>query len=462
MSQKKNTIKLEIKTILDNLLEKIEKIDFRELLGSDTSDDLRLTNKHYQVTAIDHILLLAEKYKLGLCKHNESIYLFNGEYWSLVDTNEFKYFLSQAALKMGVPRTDAKFYLFQDHLMKQFLASANLTCLAMEKNTILVNLLNGTYEVDSGEGCLREFNLNDFLTYQLPFEFKPDDKAPLFENYLNRVLPDKGLQAVLSEYIGYIFTKHLKLEKCLLLYGLGANGKSVFFEIINNLLGKENISNFSLGNLSEEHNRALIADKLLNYGSELRGNIESDVFKQLVSSEPIQCRMKYGNSFVIQDYARLCFNCNELPKNPELSEAYFRRFIIIPFEVTIPENERDPRLANAIIQSELSGVFNWVLKGVTRLIKQNGFTKSDTIKHVINEYKNQSDNVFLFLTEESYEKTPTNTIPLKNLYPVYRSYCNNDGHRALSKTNFGKRLRTLNVVVDRKNSGIVVYLKKTG
>ncbi len=462
MSRITHDNKIEIKTILTNLLEKIDKVDFRELLGPDTTDDLRLTNKHYQVTAIDHILLLAENHNLGLCKHNESIYLFNGEYWSMVDTNEFKYFLGQAALKMGVPRTDAKCYQFQDHLMKQFLASANLTCLTTDKNTILVNLLNGTYEVDSGEGCLREFARHDFLTYQLPFEFKPNDTAPIFETYLNKVLPDRGLQDVLSEYIGYVFTKHLKLEKCLLLFGSGANGKSVFFEIINHLLGKENISNFSLGNLSEEHNRALIADKLLNYGSELKGNIESDVFKQLVSSEPIQCQMKYGNSFVIQDYARLCFNCNELPKNVELSEAYFRRFIIIPFNVTIPEDERDPELANKIIQSELSGVFNWVLEGVSRLVKQKGFTTNDTIKNVIAEYKNQSDNVHLFLSEELYTPSATSFTLLKSIYPDYRNFCQNDGHRALNKTNFGKRLRAKGVAVERKNIGMVVFLKKSG
>lgn len=101
------------------------------------------------------------------------------------------------------------------------------------------------------------------------------------------------------------------------MYGTGANGKSVFFEIINSLLGNKNISNLSLGNLKEEHNRALIKNKLLNYGSEIRGNIEADIFKQLVSGEPIQARLKYGNTFIMRDYAKLAFNCNTLPKDVE-------------------------------------------------------------------------------------------------------------------------------------------------
>jgi putative DNA primase/helicase len=246
----------------------------------------------------------------------------------------------------------------------------------------------------------------------------------------------------------------------LLLYGSGANGKSVFFEIVNALLGRNNVSNFSLGNLSEEHNRALIVNKLLNYGSEIRGNIESDIFKQLVSGEPIQCRMKYGNSFFIEDYARLCFNCNELPKEVEHTEAFFRRFIIIPFTVTIPEGERDPELAKKIINTELSGVFNWVLQGLNRLLIQKSFTHSEAIKQTVKEYKEQSDSVHLFLSEEGYTKSANTVVLLKKLYPVYREFCSNDGYRSLSKTNFKKRLENLGVAVERRNNGVSIFLKR--
>ena len=112
--------------------------------------------------------------------------------------------------------------------------------------------------------------------------------------------------------------KFAKLEKCLLLFGAGANGKSVLFEVINSLLGSNNISNLSLGNLKEEHNRALIKNKLLNYGSEIRGNIEADIFKQLVSGEPIQARLKYGNTFIMRNYAKLAFNTRPLRLVPLL------------------------------------------------------------------------------------------------------------------------------------------------
>lgn len=98
----------------------------------------------------------------------------------------------------------------------------------------MINLQNGTFEISSQGTKLRPFDRSDFITYQLPFEFNPQAKAPLFEAYLNKVLPDKERQRALAEYLGYIFIKHgsnaLKEEKALILYGTGANGKSVFLK----------------------------------------------------------------------------------------------------------------------------------------------------------------------------------------------------------------------------------------
>lgn len=104
------------------------------------------------------------------------------------------------------------------------------------------NLANGTFVVTAGSQYLKGFDRKDFLTYQLPFELDETKEAPLFSQYLDKVLPDKNLQMILAEFIGYVFVRHntLKLEKSLILYGSGANGKSVFFDIITALLGPNN------------------------------------------------------------------------------------------------------------------------------------------------------------------------------------------------------------------------------
>lgn len=113
---------------------------------------------------------------------------------------------------------------------------------------------------------------------------------------------------------------------------------------------------------------------LVNYASEISTRMDNFFFKQMVPGEPIEARLPYGKPFKQENYAKLIFNCNALPRDVEQSNAYFRRFLIIPFNVTIPEAEQDRQLSSKIVASEFSGVFNWVLDGVERLLADRGFT----------------------------------------------------------------------------------------
>ncbi len=367
--------------------------------------------------------MLAKNNNWGLCKQHDFLYLFNGEYWSLIEEDELKTFLGDAAKKMGLRNVHAQHFNFKDQLCKQFMTAANLPKPEQPKNVININLKNGTFEVTPEGNTLKPFNRSDFMTYQLPFEYDPTAESPLFTAYLDKVLPEKKLQHILAEYLGYIFihTSTLKLEKTILLYGNGANGKSVFYEIVRSLLGEQNTSEYSLQSLTNENGyfRAMIANKLVNYASEISGKLISSIFKQLVSGEPVEARLPYGRPFTLTHYAKLIFNCNELPKDVEHSEAYFRRFIIIPFEVTIPEAEQDKQLAQKIIKSELSGVFNWVLQGLERLLERKHFTYCETVKLAREQYEKESDSVKLFLEDEGYSPHPTSYEPIKQLYFQY-------------------------------------------
>ncbi len=427
---------------------------------------LKVNLKHYLVLSIENALTYAEKNRWGLCKNHDFIYLFNGMFWSEIDKETYQKFLGEAAEQMGVPKFDARFYQFREQLFKQFLSTAYLPTPENNKDTVLINLLNGTFEISPQGTKLRPFDRSDFITYQLPFEYEPQATAPIFEKYLNKVLPDKERQKVLAEYLGYVFIKHggnsLKEEKALILYGTGANGKSVFYEVVNALLGAESISNYSLQSLTNDNGyfRAKIANKLVNYASEINGKLETSIFKQLVSGEPVEARLPYGQPFILKQYAKLIFNCNELPKDVEHTNAYFRRFLIIPFDVTIPEHEQDKNLHTKIIEKELSGVFNWVLEGLNRLLEQKRFSNCEAAQKTVEQYKIESDSVQMFLNEHDYNVSATNEIPLKDLFNEYRSYCIESGFKACSLRTLADRLRNSGYQTERKNYGTVVNAQK--
>ena len=451
-----------VSQIFNGLLKKFEKINFREYAKLDNPEK-KLDKKHYLVSTIEILLDKANEHHFSLCRKNEMVYLYNGEFWQQIDNTLFKDFLGQVALKIGVEKFNAKLYTFKDDLLKQFISDARLKEIPIDSKTTLVNLKNGTFEVNASEQNIREFRQSDFLTYQLPFEHDVHAKSPLFDKFLNEVLPQKELQDVLSEYLGYIFIKNsaLKLEKVLLLYGGGSNGKSVLFEIICALLGSQNISNYSLQSLTtKDGSRAMIADKLLNYASEINGKLEGSMFKQLASGEPVEARLLYCNSVTIRDYARLLFNCNELPKEVENTHAFYRRFIIIPFDVTILPENQDKDLAKKIIESELSGVFNYVINGLKRLLQNKCFTESAIINNQIKQYEIENDSVLLFLEDEGYETNLEETVRVSEIHFNYKNYCVANGINYCGVKDFSQKLEKKRFKKKRLGSGFVFFIKK--
>jgi putative DNA primase/helicase len=439
-----------------------ESLQKKMKLLRERAKEFKLAQKHHIIVVVEEVLKAAERQNLGLCLLHASIHMYNGRYWESLERATLKLFLRRAAKKLGVDKFDAKYHRFSDELLKQFLTEAFIPKPDPKEGVVLINLSNGTYHIKKGKTELKDFDSTDYLMYQLPFEYNKNAQAPLFQQYLDKVLPDKDCQAILSEFLGYLFLPHLKLEKALILYGSGANGKSVFFEIVRKLIGRENVSNFSLSSLTNENGyyRAQFANKLLNYASEISGKLEASKFKQLVSGEPIEARSPYGNPFVMEKYGRFIFNCNELPKEVEHTNAFFRRFLILPFNIQIPPDQQDKQLPKKIIDKELSGIFNWALEGLNRLQNNQQFTNSEIVERQLKIYQESADNVKQFLKDESLIKSARKYIKLKDLYLQYQEYCRDSGYKPLSKKNLRARVEKLQVVIERKSIGNVVYLKQ--
>ena len=449
--------------ILDELLKQVKKVDFSSLAKLKGGE--KLTNKHTQIIVIEKILELAKQNSWSLCTRNGFLYLFNGRYWKAIDQDNTEFFLGSAAELMGVDKYEAMHHGYRKQLVRQFKSQAFLKKPDERNDVVLVNLRNGTFEISPKGSKLRGHDMNDFLRHQLDFDYRPSATAPLFESFLNRVLPDKTCQMVLAEFFGSVFikTETLKLEKALLLYGSGANGKSVIYELLTFLLGEKNVSSFSLASLMDStgYYRAMIGDKLLNFASEISGDLEVGLFKQLASGEPVTARMIFSAPIEVRNYAKLAFNTNTLPKNVEHTHAFFRRFLIIPFLVTIPEAEQDKELVKKIINAgELSGIFNWVLEGLRRVMAQKGFTHSDAINAELAKYKSEADNVSLFLEECNYVQDVTESMSVKGLSDEYSAFCKDYRYMALNHGNFVKRLRTLGFVVQKKNKGLIVFIRQ--
>jgi|GEM_PF-1964284 len=449
--------------LLEKLLEQVERVDFRDRAGLTDEAD-RLGRRHLLVCTVEEVLAKARANRWDLCKNSAFVYVFNGAYWESFQKEELQTFLGEAAERMGVDRFDARHYVFMGQLVQQFLAQSHLPTPMPRPDVVLVNLRNGTFEISAAEQRLRPASPRDFLTYQLPFDHDPEAIAPTFQAYLDRVQPDQDRQLILAECVAYLFVScsTLKLEKVPLLFGTGANGKSVFFDVVNALLGGGvNVSSFTLQQLTDDSGyfRAKIANKLVNYASEINGKMDAAIFKALASGEPVSGRLPYGEPFTVTRYAKLMFNCNELPREVEQTDAFFRRFLLVPFDVTIPEAEQDKGLSGKIIQDELSGVFNWVLGGLHRLLKQGRFTESRAVREALDQYRRRSDSVLGFVDDHSMRPSTIKNRPLKEIYSLYSTHCKETGSRPCALNTFSERLRNAGFSIDRRKIGRIVWVE---
>ena len=377
-----------------------------------------------------------------LCANNGKIYLYINTHWNLVDIEAFRSLLKKVAIKLGASKYMAKHFKFIDELESQFKSELSRNFQTKKSNSVLINFKNGTYDFKNNR--LRPHSPDDNFTYVLDYDFNPDKKAALWQKFLDEVIPDKEKQMILAEFIASAFVKNdvLKLEKMLILFGVGSNGKSVVFEVITELLGTENISNHNLEALSDKKGYSLagIENKLLNYSSELSNKINADRVKQLASGEPVEARLPYEQPFFVKNYAKFMFNTNVLPKDVEHTHGFFRRFMIIHFDQIISKDKQDKELPNRIVKSELDGVFNWVLDGLNRLLKNKGFSKCESSEKLVNQYKLTSDSVGEYLNEHNAEKSIKSSVKLKFLFAEYRRYCIESGYRYVNKSNFEQRV----------------------
>ena len=240
----------------------------------------------------------------------------------------------------------------------------------------------------------------------------------------------------------------MKLEKVLFFYGSGANGKSVLLNIIRALIGEQQCCEFSLESITKEQfTRAQLGNYIFNLCTEISGRLKTDIFKTLASREPLSARHPYGRPFQVKDYATSIFAMNELPKDVEQTNAFYRRFLIIPFDVRIPDEEQDHNLASKIINNEMSGVLNYVIKGAKSLLKKWQFDIPLAIQNVVEKFRQESDSVLMFIEENRLRPSSTPWKSLPKAHTSYRKQCCVENSHPIAKRTFAKRLRALGFTV---------------
>jgi len=298
---------------------------------------------------------------------------------------------------------------------------------------LFINLLNGKLNWSSLE--LSPHDSDAFEILQLPVKFDPNAQCPTFNKYLETTLDPEVIELV-KEVIGYCLIPDTRFEKAVMLTGSGSNGKSVLLDVIQDLLGADNVSNVELQELEENRFKAAgLLGKLANIFSDLddRGLKSSSMFKVLCTGDRITAERKFGQPFEFKNYARLLFSANKLPSSRDRSYAFYRRWLIIPFEKTFDGSNADKSLKRKLRDpEELSGILNLAIKGLHSIVLNGGFTTPIQVQQALQEYQSMNDTMTSFILECT-QSAPDEMVLKQTFYNYYRTWCEDQGYKPVSQ-----------------------------
>lgn len=284
----------------------------------------------------------------------------------------------------------------------------------------LVCLRNGTLNTQTQQ--IQPHDPKNYFFNQLPVSYTPDAKCEKWETFIKEVVTSEDA-LTLQEFAGYCLLRDHRFHNLLLLIGETRNGKSTFLNILNSLLGEENTTSASLQQLTmDKFMLAELHQKIANIYPDLSstGLKDTGVLKALTGEDKIGTQHKYGKPFNFRNSAKLLFSCNTMPPIEDGGKAIFNRFLIVEF----PNSFKGKENLNLRIEleSELSGILNWSILGLKRLLEQGRFTESKRSAENREYYMRNSDSALAFVTERCSFDRFVQTEKGK-VWDAYRLFC---------------------------------------
>ena len=287
----------------------------------------------------------------------------------------------------------------------------------------LINLQNGVYDLDSGE--FKEHDYNYLFTNKLPITYNPEATCPNIKKFLSEILDEKDIP-IIQELVGYLLLKDYRFHKAFMFIGSGRNGKSTLINLLTRFVGKENVSNVDLQSLDTNRFSAMnLYHKLLNAHSDISSKALrlTGLFKQLTGEDMIMGDRKFQEPIQFNNYAKMVFSCNELPMSQDDTVAFYSRWILLEFNNQFIGNDCNPNLIESLTtEEEISGLFNWCIEGLERLLKMGKFSFSDSTNRVKERWIQHSHPLLAFINNRA-EIKPEYEVSKTEIYEEYKNYC---------------------------------------
>jgi putative DNA primase/helicase len=313
-----------------------------------------------------------------------------------------------------------------------------------DKQHFLLNTLSGVVDLQSGKLMqhTKELMLSKLSHVQIDI-----NEPKLWLKFLDEIfMGDKELIKFIQKAVGYTLTGSIKEQCMFILFGDGANGKSVFLDVISTMLGdygvnaqvdtilaKKGNGNNANSDLARLKGARMATTSEPNEGSKFNEGL----IKQLTGGDTITARFLYGKEFEFRPEFKLWLATNYKPVIRGTDQGIWRRIRLIPFEYKIPKEKQDKNITEKLLQ-ELPQIINWAIQGAL-LWQKEGLESPASINDATKEYRNEMDIINTFV-DECCQIIPNYETPAQEVYNEYSEWSKRGNEYLMSLTRFGKEM----------------------
>ena len=371
------------------------------------------------------------------------IYLYNGKHYERLEPKKFAFLIRKAMtqMEMGVVYRHKSSEPIAKSITEDMISTGTM----WKPDSRYMIFRNGV--LDTEDMTLHEHSAEYLTNIVFPdLDYQPDAECPTFRKVVADAL-DKDTANVLQEMCGYLLFPDSRHEKIGVLVGEGRNGKSVILNMISYALGEENVTHFGLQQITDASGVfiANMVGKLANICHD-SGNLikvgNEGILKQYASGEPIMAKVLYHQPTITTNYPHSIIAVNALPVSADVSDGYFRRFLIIDFPHQIPLNKVDRQLFQKM-KPERMGVLLWIIEGMKRLLSESDFSESKAVDDIKKQYQRDNNIVATFVDEFEFRPSRTEMRPLDEVFRMFKTWTKDNNYRDMGKRTFSTRLKGL-------------------
>jgi P4 family phage/plasmid primase-like protien len=322
----------------------------------------------------------------------------------------------------------------------------------LDADPLAINTPTGLVDLDTGE--VRPVESGDYPTKITGASFDPDARSQLWDAFLQRILPDEAVRGFVQRLLGYSLLGVVREHIMPIFTGTGRNGKGTLRDAVLAAYG-DYAAEVSPEILMHRHNplhgtfTLELRGRRLVFCSETEKDraFAEATMRRLVGGDRLQGNRMAKDPIEFQPSHTLVMLTNYLPSVTSIEPATWDRIRVVPFDVYIPEGERDGRLPERLREPPVqAAVMAWLYDGY-RQWSQRGLDAPAAVMARTENYRSDSDTYGRFLADRVQlggEATRTTSSDLyRALAAWWRTEIGNDvpGNRELTRELARRNLR---------------------